>query len=445
MSPSLLLPFKQTSWSTAPWFQKWALRFLIALAIFEGIWTTAFRDNDFLCHRQHGERFLQRQFERDHYPPGRALMNAALALAPYRLTRAIVYCLALAGLLACYRIWSGLAARTNQPGAQATGATTRAAAMLAVILLLPYVIRDLDECGLQLILLFLLTMAAWALSRGKSVQTGFWLGTAVCYKMTPLLFLPFLLWKRQWSAAASMAVFFLLWCAAPALYSGWQHNLEAHKMWLAEMQHLKESHQAYPSLGDREPPKIYNMSVQAAIARYLEIYPPGHPLYIDHPCFLQFGNLSSDAAYYTLQGILACLGLAFAWKTRRPWQETAGSAFTGEWAVVCLMCALLSPSCWKQHVVLILPCMFLMIRQFIATNALRGWRLALLGGCVGLMCLCPGPSFFLGDDVSAVLHSYKLHTLGATTVLLWTLANAGRVQQLTAAVASGAKLLKRVA
>ena len=154
-------------------------------------------------------------------------MNAALALAPYRLTRAIVYCLALAGLLACYRIWSGLAARTNQPGAQATGATTRAAAMLAVILLLPYVIRDLDECGLQLILLFLLTMAAWALSRGKSVQTGFWLGTAVCYKMTPLLFLPFLLWKRQWSAAASMAVFFLLWCAAPALYSGWQHNLEA--------------------------------------------------------------------------------------------------------------------------------------------------------------------------------------------------------------------------
>jgi hypothetical protein len=138
--------------------------------------------------------------------------------------------------------------------------------------------------------------------------------------------------------------------------------------------------------------------------------------------FFQFGNLSSDAAYFALNGILVLLGLWFAWKTHRPWQRGAvgDGAFAGEWAAVCLLCALLSPLCWKQHVVLILPCMFLVVRNVIGTSRLASRGAALVCCCGALLCLFPGPDI-LGGNVSAMLHSYKLHTLGATIVMIWAL------------------------
>ena len=419
-------PVCEQSWCTSPRLQKWALAILCALAVFEGFWTVFFRDNDFLWHRHHAQYFLKGLNHGDHYLPARGFMNIPLAIGPYYLTRAVVYCLAIVMLLACYRLWSRMA----EQSVPAATPVVRAAGMLTVLLLLPYLIRDLDECGLQIILLFFLTMAAWALTRGQSLQAGAWLGTAACYKVTPMLFLPFLLWKRQWRAAASMGVFFLLWCAAPALYTGWEQNVVAHKNWLAGMQQKKPTDQAYPSLPNGADLKWNNMSLLAGIARYLETYPSDHPLFkedpiFDNPGFWQFGNLGPDAARRTMFGMLAALGLWFAWKTRRPWSvgqpgEAGPRAFAGEWAAVCLLCALLSPLCWKQHVVLILPCMFLVVRSVISTSGPTGWRMTIVWCCSGLLCLFPGPNI-LGGEVSAVLHSYKLHTLGATILLVWSL------------------------
>jgi hypothetical protein len=422
-----------TPWCTSPRYQTWALWFLAALAVFEGYWSVTHRDNDFLWHRHHAEHFLEGKQHGEHYLPARGFMDIALAIAPYRLTRAIVYCLAMVLLLVCCRVWNDLAAR-SQP---ASIPVVRGAWILAALLLLPYLMRDLDECGLQIILLFFLTMAGWCVSRAKGLQAGFWLGTAACYKVTPVLFLPFLLWKRQWRAAASMAAFFILWCAAPSLVTGWERNLQAHKDWLTAMQQEKALPYAYPSLPNGWDLNVNNMSLLAGIARYLETYPKihplyhedhplffkEHPLYVEHPLFFQFGNLAPRTAKITMFGILGALGLWFAWKTRRPWdriEDQQSLGLGGEWAAVCVLCALLSPLCWKQHVVLILPCMYLVIRSVISTTGGRGWRMAMIGGCGALMCLFPGPDIF-GGNLSAVLHSYKLHTLGCTIIMIWTL------------------------
>jgi Glycosyltransferase family 87 len=425
--------------------QTWGLWFLAVLAVSEGCWTVFFRDNDFLWHRHHGQHFLEGRPHGAHYLPARGFMDIPLAIGPYRLTRAVVYCLAIALLLACYRLWNDMAARSAPPSMPAV----RAAGMLTVLLLLPYVFRDLDECGLQIILMFFLTMAGWLLSRGKGVWAGFWLGTAACYKATPLLFLPFLLWKSQWRSAAAMAGCFLLWCAAPSLYSGWEHNLQAHKDWLAGMHQQHPTQQAYPSLPGGGDLKWNNMSLLAGIARYLETYPSDHPLFkddpiLDHPCFFQFGNLAPAAATLTMFGILGILGLWFAWKTRRNWcrlrlgengdgsarRQSLSGAFEGEWAAVCALCALLSPLCWKQHMVLILPCMFLVLRNVFNTAGAYGRRLTLIGICSALMCLLPGPDI-LGGNFSAVLHSYKLHTLGSTILMIWAVFLSDKQERLT--------------
>src|SRR5207237_7563440 len=119
-------------------------------------------------------------------------------------------------------------------------------------------------------------------------RAGFWLATAASDKATPILFLPYLLWKRQWQAAGWMAVFVLAWAIAPAPLVGVEKTLEAQQQWLSHIERVSATRQAYP---DQlvEPQRTDNLSLAALLARNLESYPPGHPLYVDHPLCWQFG------------------------------------------------------------------------------------------------------------------------------------------------------------
>ena len=404
-------------WYTSSRFQTVALWLFVVLAVFEGYVAVFQKDNDFQWHCQHGAAFLaNKTTARDHYLPSRGMMNVALAVLPYQATKAVVYLLALVLLVACYCLWERMAARSGET----TQGVARSAGIFTAILLFPYLLRDLDECGLQIILLFLLTMAGYALSRGKSIQTGFWLGTAVAFKVTPLLALPFLLWKRQWRAAIAMVAFLLLWAAAPSLITGWGKNLHAHDTWLAESKHIKDARQAYPSLVDREPQKLFNLSLQAAIARWLETHPPGHPLYLEHPLFVQIGDLSQESAYQVEQAILLALGLAYVWKIRTPWQAAGGgSALPSEWASLCVFCALLSPLCWKHHFVLALPAAFLVVREMLTRPQPGRWRVALFWVLAAVTYGCR--DFIAGRELAAVLLSYKFDTWAMSMLLIWTL------------------------
>ena len=109
-----------------------------------------------------------------------------------------------------------------------------------------------------------------------------------------------------------------------------------------------------PSLNAIEPPRVQNQSVVVAAARYLQSYPPGHPLHSEHPLFVQFGDLEPRAAKQTIHLILLSAGLLLAWRFRRKWrsESTQPRDVGPEWAVVCVLCALLSLLCWLQHLVL---------------------------------------------------------------------------------------------
>ena len=155
--------------------------------------------------------------------------------------------------------------------------------MLTLLVLLPFIIRDLDECGLQIILLLLCSLAAAAFQRRRMVLSGFWLAAAATYKATPLLFLPFLLWKRQWKAAGCMVFFIAALNLLPATYLGWEKTLAENRHWFTyTLSVARDTPDAYPSVPRWETPKHQNLSLSATFARLVETYPPGHPLFIDH-------------------------------------------------------------------------------------------------------------------------------------------------------------------
>ncbi|MCS7045657.1 MAG: hypothetical protein NZO58_04810 [Gemmataceae bacterium] len=179
-------PLSSGPWYAAPRFLATAAALVIVLFTVEAYFAIVVRRNDFNYHRRSGAAFLAGEpyaTGNVTYPVSRIMMNAALAVLPNRPTRAVCYLLALAALAASWRIWS----RLSEPGAATPSPAALAAGLLTLGLYWAYVVRDLDECGLQLFLLFLFSAAAWCLVQGWAVLAGFFLAWAAHYKVTPIL------------------------------------------------------------------------------------------------------------------------------------------------------------------------------------------------------------------------------------------------------------------
>ncbi len=414
-------------WTTPPRLTRLLLSVAALVVFVEGFYAVFWRKNDYSVHVIYGGFFLDGQpFKTDgataFYPLGRLWMNAALASFDYHVGRTLCYLGAVLSLGLTFRMWSELArASVPLPNEKRT-----AAIGWTVAVLLPYLIRDLDECGLQLLLLFFLTAAGYSFAHGRKAMTGFWLGVAIIYKATPLLFLPLLLWKREWRAAAATALFTIVLSLLPATYLGWDQTLAAHKFWFSRAGAILENQDAYPSVPGIEAPKTQNVSLKALAARYLETHPPGHPLHVDHPLFLQFGRLNPSAARASVTAFILLLGAGIAWRMRRRWNRPLDDPhFAPEWAVACLFAALMSPLCWRQHLVMVLPCAYLVARERVVSIGPADWRkwLTVVAACAILFTRRE----IIGRDLAHVLLTYKLDTVAVLSygLLALTLAKPG--------------------
>ncbi|MBL9091276.1 MAG: DUF2029 domain-containing protein [Planctomycetaceae bacterium] len=373
------------------------------------------RENDFVFHRQLGGQFLlgtPYALGGDWYPLPRVMINALIAAPPNYVARGLSYFGAVLLLLWSARSWQRWASETH---ALASGQSF-AAFCAAGVVLLPYLLRDLDECGLQLFLLFFLTAGGWALHRGRSIQAGFWLATAAVYKVVPLVCLPYLLWKRRFTAAAATVAWIGVWLVAPAAWLGWDATLSAHQAFLARSQVTAAHRSAYPEVIGIEPPKVQNQSLQAALARYFVSVPKGHPLHVEHPLFAQFCDLPDETAYRLLRGLMLALALALAWKFRGSWTATeASGAQPTEWATICLFCALAGPVCWKQHLVVAAPLVLLVARGAVAGDRRSRLRWGVLIGA-GLAIVLTRHGI-VGREAAIALMSYKIDVFALLALL----------------------------
>jgi hypothetical protein len=185
----------------------------------------------------------------------------------------------------------------------------------------------------------------------------------------------------------------------PALFWGPQLAWDAT---LRHAGHIKEELAHDPS-ESRIAVTIGNRSLPFAITRYLRNYPRGHELFIDegfndhgciergvalsdcrqHPLFIQFLDLSPTTAKSITLGTLLCIAAVLAWVMRHKWlsaQTPRGAGRYGslapEWAVTCAFVALLSPFVWQQHLVLVLPCGYLVLRDLLMRDDRAWWRWA---------------------------------------------------------------------
>ena len=237
------------------------------------------------------------------------------------------------------------------------------AAALAFLLLANRIVRDLDECGLQILLLLFLSLAAWSFYHGARIQSGAWLGLAITFELTPVLFIPLLLWKRRFAEAAAIICFVIVFnVIMPGLI--WGPNLT--REFLARHIQVLETVATLDDLFENgiERPSHRSQSLKLAIARYLQNYPPGHPL------FIQFLSLPKATAKRIAAFVIFFIGLIVGWRLRQHWlllqaktHTDSLSSLAPEWAIACAFAAILSPLTWHLHLTLVLPRGYLVIRD----------------------------------------------------------------------------------
>ncbi|MGL5097782.1 MAG: glycosyltransferase family 87 protein, partial [Planctomycetia bacterium] len=287
-----------------------------------------------------------------------------------------------------------------------------AAAVFSVALVGPWIIRDLDDCGMHTFLLYGLSAGVLTLLAGRGAQAGVWFGTAIVYKASPLLFLPVLVGLRRWKTLAFTTVAAVALCLSPAAFVGWDRMVEMNRLFVVST--LSVGAQANPSENGYETPRHQNQGLTPTVARYTMTFPPGHPLYIDHPAFLQFAALPPATAALVAKGAsVLCLLVVAACLLRKQWIGVAPPAYAPELAAVCLLCSVLSPICWTQHFVLCLPAVYLVVRRITVLHAARRPLPWTLVAAVGFMVFVQyGLSReLLQRELSVVALSYKLQTL----------------------------------
>jgi hypothetical protein len=408
----------------------------VALAVVELYYCIMLKDNDFLWHRGLGETFVRKQVYEFgfHYLPARVMFDAATVWLPYRVDRAVWLLAMCAGLAICVRFWSLLGIDPESDAAQPK--VWLGPALLGVGAVGTYIQRDLTECGLQIAMLCMVTGGLAALVRGRQGLCGFSLALGVAYKLTPVLFLPFLIWKRQWKAAAWMGAWIVLISLTPAMYLGWQTNVRLHREWLAFT--VKNMTLADPSENGVEPPVMRNQSLPLAIARLFQAYPAGHPLRETEAGLVQVAQLSPHATKRVVQGSLLVIACLLAWRFRRPADLSDGGVSLGaEWAAVSVFCSILSPLCWLQHLVLVVPAVLLIART-LATGQAKRWQWGLV--YFGLAITLLVHRDLLGKTLCSALTSCTPHTVAALLMVVLTLTSTPAAQ-ITAA-AGGATTLK---
>ncbi|MBL8798651.1 MAG: DUF2029 domain-containing protein [Planctomycetia bacterium] len=294
-------------------------------------------------------------------PPMMALLLYPLTIVPPVVGALCWYFLKVGmGLLAvawCLRLVAG--PRAGSLPAWALG--------LVLLLALRPFLGDLSHGNVNLFILFLVTATLYAYHQRWDFSAGLVLALAVACKVTPILFLPYFLWKRAWTLLAGSLVGLLLFLIAiPGACLGLERNVQLLHSWTEQMV------RPFVTSGQVLYTEHNNQSLPATVLRLTTASPSFSEWVVDRREPTQYHNVLElppaaarwlIKACFALYGAVVLLTCRTERNTAEPWRLAA------EFSLVMLGMLLFSERTWKHHcVLLLLPCAVLVCR--LASEAL---------------------------------------------------------------------------
>jgi hypothetical protein len=308
------------------------------------------------------------------------------------------------------------------------------AKVLTVLLSLRPIAGDLQHGNVNLFILFLVVGFLYALHRGFPFLAGVVLALAIACKVTPALFVPYLVWKRAPRAlagcAAGLALFF--WPGlVPACFLGWRENLSEVNSWVAQM--------VKPFVVDGVVTSEHNNQSLPGLFQRLLTHSPSFVRYVNNQFTPdRWDNLVAlppGTVRWLVKGCMGLFALLVVWACRTPLRRGAGHGLrpcpnreprlAAEFSVVVLGMLLFSERTWKHHcVMLLLP--FAVLSYALAEGwARKGLRAYLIGTLAVVVLLMTATSTSLlgreGGKLAQVYGAYVaayLVLLAALVVLL---------------------------
>jgi alpha-1,2-mannosyltransferase len=282
------------------------------------------------------------------------------------------------------------------------------ACALAVLLSIGPIIGDLQHGNVNLFILFLIVAALTAFRTRRDVLSGLLIGLAVACKVTPALFIPYFLWKRQWRVLAGCAAGLLLFLwpgFVPALFLGWEDNQKQVGSWYKEM--------VYPFIVEGKVTSEHNNQSLPGLVTRLATHSPSFSTYVNSVYTpTEYDNvieLTPAQARWLVKGCMAVFALVVVWRLRTPTEPRRGWRLSAEFGFILLGMLLFSERTWKHHcVTLVLP--FAVFCYYLATQpASRAARWGLIGclTAASLLMLSTSSGVFaddsaLGGDVAGL-------------------------------------------
>ncbi len=210
-------------------------------------------------------------------------------------------------------------------------------------------LQDIQEGQTNLLMLLPLTLglcAAQADAAAWKWLGGILVGFAVCIKVTPLVFLIYFLWKRQWHVAGGIIAGLMLGLLfIPAAIFGWSQNLTWLRQWARIMivPYLKGGHLTY----------FVGQSIPVFITRLIR-HVPAFPMHPDarHPAhYVNVINVSAPVSDMVVRIVLVAIGLVGLWWSRKTMPTLRHRRYVMEIGGVAAFMLWASPRTWVPHFV----------------------------------------------------------------------------------------------
>jgi hypothetical protein len=300
------------------------------------------------------------------------------------------------------------------------------ARVLTVLLTLRPIAGDLSHGNVNLFILFLVVGFLYAFHLRRDFLAGVVLGLAMACKVTPALFVPYLVWKRAPRALAGcvtgVALFF--WPGlVPACLLGWDENLRQVDSWTAQM--------VKPYLVDGVVNSEHNNQSLPSLVYRLTTHSPSFVEYPDNQWtpvrWHNFLSLPPGTARWLVKGFMGLFVLLIVWTCRTPRAGPGAVAprLAAEYGLVLLGMLLFSERTWKHHCVTLLLPFAVLSYYLVVLWPHKGLRTCLIASLAAVVLLMSSTSIsLLGRDAGKLAQVYGAYVfaffllLGALTVIL---------------------------
>ncbi|MGZ5504259.1 MAG: glycosyltransferase family 87 protein [Chthoniobacterales bacterium] len=398
-------------------------RIVIAAAILI-VLASAFRaiskpwDGDFKLHWEFGRRFLTGEFlyAGGHdlpYPPFWAMAHAPAAFLSMPIAKAILFPIGIAALA----ILLGTLRRLAAPAFSLDQTRAFWVAAAAIFLSGRFVIRDMAELGVNTALVTLSWLAIYLWTQRRDLLAGTSLGLAIALKCTPVIFVGYFLWKRQWRMVAATCAATAFFTLSPIVWQGPTSYCNHMSIW--SMNAWKGFGSVDPSVGVLGPEPPQNMALRPALARYLMHLPAEETSRAAQASYVDFLDMRPATAGWVIRIILIVLLAAFMWWSRKPFVRRDDPRLLWEFAAVSILMLLVSPITWGQHCVALIPPCYFISALIVMRGELPRWMVGLL--VVYLVFVPLLSRDLVGRDLALLLGSYHVETfsiLGLLAVVL---------------------------